>query len=59
MSRSEHLHREFIARVSEGRLPPPSTVDSRLGSDAFIALFNDQVSSRLLDIVSRRMARER
>lgn len=59
MSRSEHLHREFLARLEEQRLPPPSRVTTTLGGDELLALFHDQVSSRLLDIVSRRMARDR
>lgn len=56
---AERLHRLFITRLNEGRLPPPSSVQTTLGDDAFIALYADQLSSRLLDITSRRLARDR
>ncbi|MFN2327348.1 MAG: thiamine pyrophosphate-dependent enzyme [Chromatocurvus sp.] len=59
MTPSEHLHEAFLACLSERRLPPPSPLDTALGNDALIGLFQDQISSRLLDIVSRRMARNR
>ncbi|WP_117316470.1 thiamine pyrophosphate-dependent enzyme [Chromatocurvus halotolerans] len=59
MTPSERLHQAFIACVSEGRLPAPSRLDTVLGDDALLGLFQDQTSSRLLDIVSRRMARNR
>lgn len=59
MTPSEHLHQAFIACVSDGRLPPPSQLDTSLDDAALQGLFQDQTSSRLLDIVSRRMARNR
>lgn len=59
MTPSERLHQAFIACVSEGHLPAPSQLDTALGDDALLGLFQDQASSRLLDIVSRRMARNR
>jgi len=59
MTPSERLHEAFIACVSEGRLPAPSQLDTTLGDDVLLGLFQDQASSRLLDIVSRRMARNR
>lgn len=58
-SRAEIIHQQFPARVSRGELPTPSQVQTTLDAEALRGLFRAQIGSRLLDIVSRRLARDR
>ncbi len=56
MNRSEIIHKNFIERTLKGHLPETAAVDSPLTDEDLVDLFETQATSRLLDIVSRRLS---
>lgn len=56
MNRSEIIHNNFIERVSQADLPSASRLKTGLSNSEIVDLFETQLMSRLLDIISRRMS---
>ncbi|WP_086933630.1 thiamine pyrophosphate-dependent enzyme [Agarilytica rhodophyticola] len=56
MNRSEIIHNNFIERVSKADLPSASHLTATLTNSELVDIFETQLMSRLLDIISRRMS---
>ena len=58
MSQAEIIHKKFLTRVAQCDFPAPlcSGQENTLSKAELVDLFESQVSSRLLDIISRRLS---